>query len=105
MNQYLYQLRPADPEMLVRGTSQREEDIVASHFAYLQGLLEQGVVLMAGRTITEDEDTFGIVVLEAESEPIARQLMAADPAVRDGLMNAQLFPYRTALWSDKGPRG
>lgn len=104
MNQYLYQLRPIAPDMLVRGTSAREQDVVEAHFAHLQRLLEEGVVLMAGRTTTEDENTFGIVILEAESEQLARQLMEADPAVAQGVMRAQLFPYRTALWSERGPR-
>jgi uncharacterized protein YciI len=58
---------------------------------------------MAGRTTTEDDNTFGIVVLEADSEEAARQLMEADPALVHGLMRAQLFPYRTALWSGRGP--
>jgi len=103
MNQYLYQLRPTAPDMLVRGVTQREQDVVEAHFAHLQGLLESGVLLTAGRTTTEDANTFGIVVLEAETEEAARQLMETDPAIVHGLMRAQLFPYRTALWSGKGP--
>jgi hypothetical protein len=29
--------------------------------------------------------------------------MGCDPAVKHGVMRAELFPYRIALWSSKGP--
>lgn len=103
MNQYLYQLRPTRERMLIDGPTDREQEVVDAHFEYLQGLLQQGSVLMAGRTLTEDENTFGIVVLETESDESATRLMEGDPAVKGGVMTAQLFPYRTALWSNKGP--
>ncbi len=103
MSQYLYQLRPTRPAMLSDGPTQQEQGVVEAHFAYLQGLLDKRVVLMAGRTLTEDESTFGIVVLEAQSERCARALMLDDPAVSEGVMEAQLYPYRVALWSAAGP--
>ena len=105
MNQYLYQLRPRRPQMLSEGPTQREQDVVEAHFAYLQGLLDKRVLLMAGRTLTDDEYTFGIVILEAQSEGLARALMLDDPAVSEGVMEAQLYPYRVALWSAQGPSG
>jgi uncharacterized protein YciI len=60
-------------------------------------------VLVAGRTTTEDAQAFGLVVFQAESQAAAEQLMNDDPAVRDGVMSAELFPFRVALWSAQGP--
>lgn len=48
----------------------------------------------AGRTL---EKTFGLVIFEAESEVEARRLMNNDPAVTEGMMTAELFPYHVAL--------
>ena len=56
---------------------------------------------MAGRTLTADDRTFGIAVLVSASESEAAQLMQNDPAVKQGVMKAELFPYQVALWSQK----
>jgi uncharacterized protein YciI len=44
-----------------------------------------------------DEKTFGIVIIEVESEEEALNIMNNDPAVSEGVMTAELFPYRVAL--------
>jgi len=97
--QYLYVIRPTRPAMLVEGLDARETAIVEEHFAWLQRLQAQGVVRMAGRTADSGERTFGIVLLEALSEEAARALMNEDPAVAQGVMRAELHPFRVALWS------
>jgi uncharacterized protein len=72
---------------------------LSASISHLQQLLAAGTLLMAGRTTNNDERTFGIAILVAESEAKARELMQNDPAVRHGVMRAELFPYRIALWS------
>jgi uncharacterized protein YciI len=89
--------------MLADGPTEREGKVVQEHFEYLQGLVAEGTVLMAGRTLTVDERTFGIVILVAQSEARATEIMQGDPAVKHGVMRAELFPYRIALWSRMGP--
>lgn len=89
--------------MLTKGPTEREEAIFSEHFAYLQKLVADGVVFMAGRTLNADESSFGIIVFTAESEPAAREIMNDDPAVRADVMKAELFPYRVAPWSAIGP--
>jgi uncharacterized protein YciI len=89
--------------ILAEGPTELETSIIGEHFKYLARLVEEGVVFMAGRTLTTDERTFGIVVFVAPSEAEARQLMEGDPAVQQGVMKAELFPFRVALWSTSGP--
>jgi uncharacterized protein len=96
MAQFLYQVRPARIGMLIEATPE-ESETVGRHFAYLKRLTEQGVVLLAGRTMTADETTFGVVILEVEDEVVARAVMEGDPAVQGGVMTAVLFPFRIAL--------
>lgn len=103
--QFLYRIQPARLAMLSDGPTASEEAAVGEHFAYLQDLLAKGSLLMAGRTLTTDESSFGVVVFQADSESGARELMGNDPAVRSGVMRAELFPYRVALWSVTGPHG
>lgn len=97
MQQFLYQIRPTRPEMLTIGPTPEEMGAVERHFAYLKNLTEQGVVLMAGRTLNTDAESFGICIFRAEDEASARRIVEADPAVAAGAMSARLFPYRVAL--------
>jgi uncharacterized protein YciI len=72
-----------------------ENDIVERHFVRLQGLVKEGKVILAGRTLNTDSE--GIVILEVDSEAEAIELMENDPTVREKIMTAKLFPYRVAL--------
>ena len=103
MEQFLYRLHPVRVAMLADGPTEQEAQVIAAHFAYLQNLVEEGKVLMAGRTLTQDEESCGIVVLEVDSESSAREVSDNDPAVKNHVMRADLFPYRVALWSKTGP--
>ena len=103
MDQYLYRLQPTRPGMLTEGPTERERALVAEHFAYLQRLEAEGVMLMAGRTTDNDERAFGIAVFVAATRAEAEAVVRDDPAVQHGVMNAELFPYRIAIWSAKGP--
>lgn len=103
--QYLYRIQPVRVGMLTEGPTGHEAAVIAEHFAHLQQLVEEGRVLMAGRTLNADDRTFGIVVFVAESEEGARDLVRSDPAVKHGIMHAELFPFSIALWSGEGPAG
>lgn len=103
MPQLLYKMQPVRPGMLSHGPTTQEEKVIGDHFAYLQNLVAGGVVLMAGRTLTADEHTFGIVVLRADSQERTGAIVKDDPAVKCDVMRADLFPYRVSLWSNAGP--
>lgn len=106
-SQYIYRIRPTRPSMLSEGLTAEEESIISEHFTYLQRLTQEGIVLVCGRTMTTDESTFGIVIFVAQSEGDAWKIMENDPAVKRGVMKAELFPFRIALLPDgwKVPSG
>lgn len=95
-NRYLYRTRPTRLEMVMQGPTDEETSILSEHFSYLQSLTRKGVVLVFGRTQNNDTATFGIVIFRAESEDAARSIMNSDPAVKKGIMSAELFPYKIA---------
>ena len=97
MQQWIYVLKVTRLEMLTEGPTPEEEEIVSRHFAYLSDLTEKNVIILVGRTQTADESTFGIAVFEAEDEVAARTIMENDPAVKNGVMTATLYPYKVAL--------
>lgn len=75
----------------------KEEDAVARHYEYLERLLSAGTLILAGKTDGLDSKTFGLVIFEAGSEKDAHYIMEEDPAVKGGVMSAELHPYTIAL--------
>jgi uncharacterized protein YciI len=97
--QFIYTLKLI-PELLDENNwSEREHDIVKRHFEALQQLLKENKLILAGRTLNFDESTFGIVILQVDSEEEARRIMENDPAVKEKIMVAELYPYRVALFN------
>lgn len=97
MKEYIYRIQPVRPAMLSTGATAGEDAAVSAHFAYLQRLTDEDVVIMAGRTLNTDASSFGIVIFRAEDELAAQAIVDNDPAVRQRIMRAELFPYRIAL--------
>lgn len=96
MMQFLYRIIPTRLRMVTEGPTDVEEAILTRHLNYLKSLTDQGTVLLFGRTQNSDETTFGIAIFRAESENEARSIMVNDPAVKGGLMRAELYPYKVA---------
>jgi uncharacterized protein YciI len=94
---FIYVFDPVRPEMVTDPDAWTEEDthIAETHVAYLKQATEQGVVILAGRSL--DGEGPAIVILEAASEQDARRFMENDPFVSSGLMRASLHPFRAAL--------
>ncbi len=94
MAHWLIILKPARPGMPEKPTEQ-EDAIVTEHFAYLRQALANGKLVLAGRST--DKNTIGLVIFDAPDEAAARAFMEFDPAVRRGVMLAELKPFRVAL--------
>ncbi len=97
MEQFIYTLTPARADMLSKGLTDREMEIIGIHFDYLSRLSEKGVIKLAGRTTNTDASSFGVIIFEAKNEAAARRIMDNDPAVKENVLTAQLFPFRIAL--------
>jgi len=96
MMQFLYKITPSRLGMVTQGPTNDEATILTRHFNYLKSLADQGTVLLFGRTQNSDARTFGIAIFRAESEDEARSIMNNDPAVQEGVMRAELYPYKVA---------
>lgn len=105
MNEYIYVIRPTRMGMLTESTPE-EDRLVGEHFQYLKRNTEAGIVLLAGRTQTgEDEPRgMGIVIFRAEDDAAAENFAKNDPAIIGGVMSVDILPYRVALLSETYPR-
>lgn len=99
--QYIYMLKLIPRLLDEQNWTEKENEIVQDHFNKLKSLMEEDKVVLAGRTLNDDESTFGIVILQTKSEAEAREIMENDPAVKEGIMKAELYPYRVALFNKR----
>ena len=91
---YLIMYRRPRPDFTESATV-AEEEAVGRHFQYLQRLLAEGTLMMAGRV---DDARFGIGLLDVKDEAEGRRIVEQDPAVSAGVFTAELLPFRLALW-------
>ncbi len=72
-----------------------EKQTFAAHFAYLQRLLADGTLILAGPTLGKLNT--GICVFTAPDQAAAEKIMNEDPAIASGLTRGELRPMRVAL--------
>ena len=95
MAEFIYLIHPLRHEFFENPTWQ-EEAAMEEHYEYLKIAAEEGTVLLAGPCLDE---TFGVVVLSAESEAAARAFMLNDPSIKSNVMMAELHPMKISLRS------
>jgi uncharacterized protein len=94
MADWIYFLHPPRDGFAASMTDE-ERETFDRHFEYLELLLGQGVLVLAGPTLGEINT--GIAVFEADDEDAARRIMAEDPAIASGVVAGELRPMRVSL--------
>jgi uncharacterized protein YciI len=93
MPEFIYLIHPLRHEFFENPTP-REDEMMDAHYAYLKQATMDGIVLLAGPCLDE---TFGVVILTADSETTARTFMLNDPSVISNIMLAELHPMKVSL--------
>ena len=93
MPTFIYVLR-AEGRNLIDETTPEEEARLGEHFDYLERALEDGKLILAGPCL---DGEFGVVLFRAATDDEASEFVQSDPAVRRGLMTAELHPFRVSL--------
>jgi len=104
MAEWIYFIHPPREDFAATMT-EPEQAVWGEHFARLQRLLADGVLILAGPT-TGRVNT-GVAVFEAPDEEAAQRLVAEDPAIASGIGRGELRPFRVSLLRgrDDTPRG
>lgn len=92
---WLVVLRPTRDEMPFEPTEE-EVRIVGEHYEYLKRLRAEGRLVLAGPTALPG-DTFGLGVFDQDDRADVEAIVAADPAVKGGIMTAEIRPFRIAV--------
>jgi uncharacterized protein YciI len=94
--EFLYKTSATRTGMVAEGPNDAEKAIIEEHFDYVKSLTDRGIVLVFGRTQNRDAGAFGIVIFRAGSNEEAQSIMNNDPAVKQSVMHAELYPYKVA---------
>ncbi len=93
-------IKPYRQDFIVN-PKEEEDNIMSDHFLYLQSLLNQGKLFLAGPTLIP-EDPFGVIILETNNEKEAKNLLENDPSVKAKIQNVVEFkPIRLSLTKNK----
>jgi uncharacterized protein YciI len=90
---YLSRLTAAKTGMTVKGLTPEQTQIMQERLDHLKSLSDEALIVFAGRTLTNDETTFGIVMLRADSDAAAREIQSRDPGIQKGLFKATLSRF------------
>ncbi len=96
MKEYIYFLKLVD--RLKSGVwTKEDESIINDHVSYLSKLKDNKILVFAGRTQTDGENTVGLVLFYANSLEEASTTMKNDPAVNNGIMTGEVVEFSTAI--------
>lgn len=95
--QFIYVLRLVPRLHSDAAWTKEDEMVIARHLTRFRHAIDNGELILAGRTKEPGDKTFGIAIFEAADEAAARAFMESDPAVVAGLMTAELHPFAVAL--------
>ena len=73
---------------------------MGDHFQYLKKLTAEGKVVIAGPSIN-GEKTFGVIIVETDTEEEARTIMENDPSYKAGIQKGEVLPFRIAILRGK----
>ena len=94
MAEWIYFIHPPREDFAATMTEE-ERAVWGTHFARLQRLLADGVLILAGPTLGPINT--GIAVFEAPDEEAACRIMDEDPAIASGIGRGELRPFRASL--------
>jgi uncharacterized protein YciI len=94
MAEWIYFLHPPRDNFVATMTEE-EGAVWQRHFEWVEGLFEEGLLVMVGAT--GGAINTGIGIFEAPSEEAAREIVSGDPAAGGGHARGELRPFDLGL--------
>lgn len=103
MKQWLGVLTLAEKYKTASNWDAEAEKTGMEHYQRLLKMKNEGIVVLAGRMQIpiNDPNMMGLVIFYAKDEKEATDLMMNDPAVKNKIMLAKVYPYAIAVSSCK----
>ena len=90
---FISTLRPRRPDFLATMTPE-EKAVMGAHMAYTRRLFEQGKIILGGAAT---DGSVGVIIWRVATAEEAREIYGNDPAVKGGISEAELHPFRIGL--------
>jgi len=98
---YFFKLIPPRPSF-IQDMRDEERRLMDEHGRYFQKHFDAGTLLLFG-PVMAPSGTFGLGILEVDSDVEARQFGEGDPSVRAGLNRFEICPMRVSAARAKEP--
>jgi len=95
MSYFVYKLIPPRPTFAA-DMNDAEAATMGDHADYWQRQFGEGRVVVYG-PVSDPSGTWGLAVVEAETEDAVRAIAAKDPAVESGVCTFEAFPMAAAI--------
>ena len=99
MEDFIYLVRPVPA---TGGQARPTDDLIRAHAEYLGLLVDQGIVLLVGHT-ADAREGFGLAIFRADDLEQAERLVAADPAVAAGVLDAEIHTFAVTMHAGRWP--
>ncbi len=90
---FICTIRPTRPGFVDQMLPE-EEAAMQAHAAYYKQLVSENKIILYGPCL---DRAFGIAVFDAASLEDVRQLVASDPAIKQGVMAPDIHPFHIAF--------
>jgi len=97
---FISTLRPRRPDFLASITP-AEKAVMGEHQAYTKRLFDEGKIVLGGAAT---DGAIGVIVWKLGSAEEAREVFENDPAVKAGVGEAELHPFRIGLLAGPADR-
>jgi uncharacterized protein YciI len=94
---FISTLKPRRPDFLATMTP-AEKAAMGEHMAYTRRLFDEGKIVLGGAAT---DGALGVIVWKLGSAEEARRIFDGDPAVKAGIGEAELHPFRVGLFAGK----
>jgi uncharacterized protein len=95
LNRFLYKLIPPRPTFAA-DMSDEEAAVMGEHAGYWGRLVDEGAVVVFG-PVGDPSGSWGLAVVEAETEDEVRRLGEQDPAVTSRVATFEIYPMPDAV--------
>lgn len=102
MSHFVYRLIPPRPDFGPGTMTEEEAAIMGDHAAYWGQLVGRGAAVVFG-PVLDPAGTWGLGVVEADTDGDVRAIRTGDPAVSSGLCSAEILPMAVAVVAGATP--
>jgi len=99
---FMYVMHPTDPSKAAGrdGWTDDDHETFRLHMAHLNGLLEKGQLILAGRALDQGGAGPAICIYTADSAEEGQRIFDAEPFVTRGFCTAVLHPFSNPITKD-----